>query len=127
MAGEARGGRTEPHDVATGLTEYHAKLLALELARRSASDSVERQVGVLFAFPMTTKVETEMVAGGTVHAIAGALMLACLDLVLTLELIRAMADLKPECVVRLDAGFKNNDQINADAVLTFSQRASSNS
>ncbi len=46
-------------------------------------------------------------------------MLVCLDRALTLELIRAMADLKPERVVRLDAGFKNNDQISANAVLTF--------
>ncbi len=47
MAGETRSGRTAPHDVATGLTDYHAKLLALELTRRSASDSVERLVGAL--------------------------------------------------------------------------------
>ena len=40
----------------------------------------------------------------------------------TLELIRAMAGLKPERVVHLDAGFKNNDQINANAVLTFESK-----
>jgi ERCC4-related helicase len=34
-------------DVAAGLTDYHAKLIAHELTRRSASDSVERLVGAL--------------------------------------------------------------------------------
>ena len=33
-----------------------------------------------------------------------------------------MADLKPERVVLLDAGCKNNDQINANAVLTFKSK-----
>ena len=49
-------------------------------------------------------------------------MLVWLDRALTLERIRAMADLRPERVVRLDADFKNNDQIIADAVLTFKSK-----
>lgn len=140
MAGESRSGRSGSHYVATGLTDYHAKLLALVLTRRSASDSVERLVGAfsnaqvelnphqveaaLFTFPMTTTVETEMITGKTVHAIAGGLMLVCFDRALTLEQIRFMADLRPERVVRLDAGFKNNDQINANAnaVLAFKSK-----
>ena len=51
-------------------------------------------------------------------------MLVWLYHALTLELLRAMADLRPERVVRLDAGFKNNDQINANAnaVLAFKSK-----
>ena len=52
----------------------------------------------------------------------GGLMLVWLYHALTLELLRAMVDLRPERVVRLDAGFKNNDQINVNAVLTFKSR-----
>jgi adenine-specific DNA-methyltransferase len=73
-------------------------------------------------FPLTTKVETRTIAGKTVHSIADGLMLICLDRALTLELIRAMADLKPERVVCLDAGFANNDQLKANAVLTFKSK-----
>lgn len=47
MSGDAKQRRTGPRDVVTGLTDYHAKLLAHELTRRSASDSVERLVGAL--------------------------------------------------------------------------------
>ena len=43
----------------------------------------------------------------------------CLDGNLTLELIRAIAELKPERVVFLDEGFAGNDQLKANAVQTF--------
>jgi hypothetical protein len=46
-------------------------------------------------------------------------MLVWLDRALTLELNGVMANFQPERIVRLDAGFKNNDQINANAVLIF--------
>ena len=49
-------------------------------------------------------------------------MLVCLDRTLTPGLIRAMADFKPERGLHLDAGCKNNDQINANAVLTFKSK-----
>jgi len=73
-------------------------------------------------FPLTTKVEIKTIAGKTVHSISDGVMLVCLDRALTLELIRAMADLKPERVVCLDAGFANNDQLKANAVLTFKSK-----
>ncbi|MBK8871847.1 MAG: hypothetical protein IPN19_12660 [Elusimicrobia bacterium] len=41
---------------------------------------------------------------------------------MTLELIRAMADKKPERVVCLDEGFAGNDQLKANAVQTFKDR-----
>jgi adenine-specific DNA-methyltransferase len=36
-----------------------------------------------------------------------------------MELIRGIAELKPERVVCLDAGFAGNDQLKANAVQTF--------
>ncbi len=43
----------------------------------------------------------------------------CLERALTLELIRAIAEMKPERVVCLDEGFAGNDQLKANAVQTF--------
>lgn len=43
----------------------------------------------------------------------------CLERELTLELIRAMAEKKPERVVCLDQGFEGNDQLKTNAVQTF--------
>ena len=43
----------------------------------------------------------------------------CLERELTLELIRAMAERKPERVVCLDEVFAGNDQLKANAVQIF--------
>ena len=55
----------------------------------------------------------------TVYSIASGALMICLDGDLTLELIRAIADLTPERVVFLDEGFAGNDQLKANAVQTF--------
>jgi adenine-specific DNA-methyltransferase len=64
-------------------------------------------------------VETLTLAGQEVFGVAGTMMLVCLERELTLELIRAMADLNPECVVFLDEGFAGNDQLKTNAVQIF--------
>ena len=70
-------------------------------------------------FPLTTPVEKQTLAGKTVHCVAGGALVICLERELTLELIRAIAEGKPERVVCLDAGFAGNDQLKANAVQTF--------
>lgn len=70
-------------------------------------------------FPLTTPVETLQLAGKTVHSVANGALFICLERELTLELIRAMADRKPERVVCLDAGFAANDQLKANAMQIF--------
>ena len=54
-----------------------------------------------------------------VYSVAGGALFICLDPSLTLELIRAMAEKKPERVVCLDEGFADNDQLKANAVQIF--------
>lgn len=73
-------------------------------------------------YPLTTAVETIELAGKPVFSAAGGAFLLCLDRSLTLELIRAMADLRPERVVCLDAGFAGNDQLKANAVQIFKSK-----
>ena len=46
-------------------------------------------------------------------------MLICLEKELTLEVIRAMAERKPQRVICLDLGFVGNDQLKANAVQIF--------
>ena len=70
-------------------------------------------------FPLTTPVEQQTIEGKTVYSIAGGALMICLDGKLTLGLIRAIAELKPERVVFLDEGFAGNDQLKANAVQTF--------
>ena len=80
-------------------------------------------------FPLTTPVQkltlpltpalSQGERGKTVHSVAGGALFICLENTLTLELIRAMADKKPERVVCLDEGFAGNDQLKANAVQIF--------
>jgi adenine-specific DNA-methyltransferase len=70
-------------------------------------------------FPLTTPVEVVSLAGHEVFGVAGNGMLVCLERDLNMDLIRAMADLTPECVVCLDEGFAGNDQLKTNAVQIF--------
>lgn len=69
-------------------------------------------------FPLTTPVEKIQIEGKPVYSVAGGGMLICLEKELTLESIRAMAEMKPQRVVCLDAGFPE-DQLKANAVQIF--------
>jgi adenine-specific DNA-methyltransferase len=70
-------------------------------------------------FALTARVEAESVKGRTVYGAAGGSLLICLDRDLTIELIRAIAERKPERVVCLDEGFSGNDQLKTNAVQIF--------
>lgn len=57
-----------------------------------------------------------------VYSVAGGGMLVCLEKDLTLELVRAMAEMKPQRVVCLDMGFAGNDQLKTNAVQIFKNK-----
>lgn len=73
-------------------------------------------------FPLTTPVEKIEVEGKSMYSVADGGMLICLDKELTLEAIRAMAEMKPQRVVCLDLGFAGNDQLKTNAVQIFKNK-----
>ena len=73
-------------------------------------------------FPLDTKVEKITLAEKSVFSIADGAMLICLEKELTPEVIKAMAEKKPERVVCLDAGFADNDQLKTNAVQTMKSK-----
>ena len=83
------------------------------------ADDILYELLLKSGFPLTTPVEKQTLAGKTVHSVAGGALVICLERELTLELIRAIAEGKPERVVCLDEGFAGNDQLKANAVQTF--------
>jgi adenine-specific DNA-methyltransferase len=85
-------------------------------------DDILFEILLKSGFPLTTPIEKLPSAGKTIHSAAGGGLLICLERQMTLELIRAMADKKPERVVCLDEGFAGNDQLKANAVQTFKDR-----
>ena len=83
------------------------------------ADDLLYEILLKSGFPLTTPVEDLKLVGKTVHSVAGGALFICLEGALTLELIRAMAEKKPERVVCLDEGFAGNDQLKANAVQIF--------
>jgi len=84
-----------------------------------SADDILNEILLKDGFPLTTPVETLTLSGKTVYSVAAGALFICLDRNLTLELIRAMAEQKPERIVCLDEGFAGNDQLKANAVQIF--------
>lgn len=85
---------------------------------RTAAD-ILYEILLKSGFSITTPMETLTLTSMTVYSIASGALLICLERELTLELIRMMADRKPERIVCLDEGFAGNDQLKANAVQIF--------
>jgi adenine-specific DNA-methyltransferase len=83
------------------------------------TDDLLYEILLKSGFPLTTRVETLTLAGRQVHSVADGALLVCLDRELTLNLIRAIAERKPERAVCLDVGFAGNDQLKANALQIF--------
>ena len=80
------------------------------------SDSILYELLLKSGFSLTTKVERVSFGEKTVYSISDGAMLICLDRDLTTDVIKAIADRKPERVILLDEGFAGNDQLKTNAV-----------
>ena len=85
-------------------------------------DDVLYELLLKSGFSLDTKVEKITLADKNVFSIADGAMLICLEKELTPEVIKAMAEKKPERVVCLDAGFADNDQLKTNAVQTMKSK-----
>ena len=106
-----------PHD--TPALEKQLDLHVDHIRDGRTADDLLYEILLKSGFPLTTPVEDLKLVGKTVHSVAGGALFICLEGALTLELIRAMAEKKPERVVCLDEGFAGNDQLKANAVQIF--------
>lgn len=89
------------------------------LVEGRSQEDVLYELLIKSGFPLDTPIEKVTLADKTVFSIGEGMMLVCLEKELTLEVLRAIADKKPERVVCLDAGFANNDQLKTNAVQTM--------
>jgi adenine-specific DNA-methyltransferase len=106
-----------PHDAPA--LEKQLELHVEHIREGRTADDLLYEILLKSGFPLSTPVETLQLAGKAVHSVAGGALFICLERELTLELIRAMAEKKPERVVCLDEGFAGNDQLKANAVQIF--------
>ena len=106
-----------PHDAPT--LEKQLDLHVDHIREGRTADDLLYEILLKSGFPLTTPVQALKLASKIVHSVAGGALFICLESALTLELIRAMAEKKPERVVCLDEGFAGNDQLKANAVQIF--------
>jgi len=83
------------------------------------ADDILYEILLKSGFPLTTKIEVQKVGKQSVYSIASGMLLVCLENDLNLNLIKHIAEQKPERVICLDQGFANNDQLKANAVQIF--------
>ena len=103
--------------------EAQLELHIHHVATESSAEDILYELLLKDGFPLATPIEKRALAGKEVFSIAGGALLICLDRQLTQDVIDAMADLEPQRVICLDAGFQGNDQLKANAVQTFKARA----
>jgi len=104
----------EPEIVAEQL-EMHVH----HIVEGRTSEDILFEILLKSGFPLATPIETLTLAGQTVFSIAEGAMLICLEKKISSEVIKEMADRKPERVVCLDEGFAGNDQLKTNAVQTM--------
>jgi adenine-specific DNA-methyltransferase len=106
-----------PHEA--GALEKQLDLHVDHIREGRTADDLLYEILLKSGFPLTTPVEVLKLASKTVYSVAEGALFICLEQDLTLELIRAMAEKKPERVVCLDEGFADNDQLKANSVQIF--------
>ncbi|MCI0692002.1 site-specific DNA-methyltransferase [candidate division KSB1 bacterium] len=103
----------------TAALQEQLELHVDHLREGRTNDDILYEILIKSGYPLTTPVETLTLAGKKIYSAQTGAFLICLERELTLELIRAMAERKPERVVCLDEGFSDNDQLKANAVQIF--------
>jgi adenine-specific DNA-methyltransferase len=111
---------TMSHDA--DMLEQQLELHVTHIRPHRSADDILYELLLKSGFPLPTVVEKKPFAGKTIYAVAAGALIICLDQNLTLELIRAISEMKPERVVCLDEGFAGNDQLKTNAVQTFKSK-----
>ena len=116
---ESNFGTWNQNNVSTEELANQLELHVDHVKHERTPDDILYEVLLKSGFPLSTIVEIQKIGKQTVYSIAGGMLLVCLENNLTLELIKHIAEQKPERVVCLDQGFANNDQLKANAVQIF--------
>lgn len=102
--------------------ERQLELHVDHLREGRTADDILYEILLKSGYPLTAPMEKVSLKGKTIYSVAGGLFLICLEKELTLDLIRSMAEMKPQRVVCLDEGFAGNDQLKANAVQIFKNK-----
>lgn len=106
-----------PHDVTAVTRQLEMHIDHVREGR--TDDDLLYEILLKSGFSPTLSIEKITLASKTVHSVAEGALFICLERKLTPEVVRAIAERKPQRVVCLDAGFAQNDQLKANAAQMF--------
>ena len=113
-------GEAKDTDLIDRLTSH-----AENISPDASEDDILFELLLKDGFELSVPVERLKLSGKEVFAIADGALLICIDRELTQEALDSMAERDPSRVICLDAGFRSNDQLKANAVQAFRARARS--
>ncbi len=109
---DGAGASEEPEDLAEQLQAFAENVLP----DRSRED-ILYEILLKSGLPLTAEVKRLTVVGREVYAVSGGLLMVCLEAHVDEELVRAVAELRPERFVCLDSTFDGNDKLKTNTVL----------
>lgn len=107
-------GAQSPQDLEKQL-EFHVD----HVKRDRSPNDLLFEILLKDGFSLTTKIQSKKIFDFVTYSVSDGMLLICLEDKLTLDLIKEIANLRPERVVFLDQGFSGNDQLKANAVQLF--------
>ena len=109
---------TEP-EARTAALAKNLEMHVNHLVAGREQDDLLFEILLKSGFPLSVAVERLEIEGKTVFSVAERALLICLDEMVSPEVVKAMAEMKPERVIFLDAGFAGNDQLKTNALQTM--------
>lgn len=106
-----------PHEVTA--VEQQLALNVRHLREGRTDADLFYEIVLKSGYPLSTPFQKVETLGSVVFSIDSGEFLICLERKIALELVRAIAAMKPKRVVLLDDGFAGSDQLKANAVQTF--------
>jgi len=84
-----------------------------------SSEDIFFEILIKSGFPLATSVQKKLENKSVVFEVAGGSLMICLESSLSLDLIRSIAEKKPQRVVLLDKGFGQSDELKTNAIQIF--------
>lgn len=105
-------GKLDEHNSIGNQLELHVN----HIKKGRSDEDILYELLLKSGFPLSALVESKTIAGKRAYSVANGVLIICLARTLTADLIRGIAELKPERVIYLDEGFAGNDQLKVNAI-----------
>ncbi len=96
--------------------------IAVNVVQGRSEEDILTELLLKSGYSLTTSVTQVTCQGKQVYSVEGGKLLICLEKKLAVETFEAMADMEPEMIIVLDAGFEGEDELKVNAMETIRLR-----